>query len=126
MHEGVTLDLQVERGTPDEEFVAVAVGNAAAFRLSQERKESLQWQILRVEGGHDAHYRLVLMHPDRSVDIGLRHSLEKKLDMLSSLGLDGLRREFEECKRQGLVPVRLRHVRENYDTWSDDFWNWLG
>lgn len=126
MHEGVKIDLQVERGTPDEEFIAVAVGNSAAFRLSRERNEELQWQILRVEGGQEPHYRLVLRHPEKALDIGLKHSLEKELDRLSGIGIDGLRKEFEGCKRQGLVPVKLRHVRETSDTWNDDFWNWLG
>lgn len=126
MHEGITLDMQVQRGTTDEEFVAVAIGNSAAFNLSRDRNEKLQWQILRVEGGHQAHYRLVLRHPDKAVDIGLKHSLERELDRLSSLGIDGLRKEFEECKKQGLAPVKLRHVRETFDTWNDDFWNWLG
>ena len=44
MHRGVEIGIFLQPHLHEEEFVARALGNLAAYRLQQERKEPLQWQ----------------------------------------------------------------------------------
>lgn len=113
-------------GLTDENFIAEAIGNLAAFRLRRERGETLDWQVVRVDGTNNHHYRLVIRHPDRVLDLGLAKDLKRLLDTLSDETIDELHRRFEVAKREGLKPVPLRHVHETPDFWQDDFWNWMG
>ncbi len=82
--------------------------------------------MLRVEesGGH--HFRLVIRHPDRALDLGLGHDLQRHLDVLSDESVGELRHRYEEARKGGLKPTPLRHIRETVDFWRDDFWNWIG
>lgn len=98
----------------------------AAFRLARERQERLVWQVVRVEEGTSHHFRLVIAHPERVLDLGLARGVKSQLDALSSLTTDQLRDTLRSAESEGLQPVKLRHVREAVDYWRDDFWNWLG
>jgi len=111
---------------PDESFIAEALGNLAAFRLQQERGEALAWQVLRVEGSAGHHFRLIVRHPDRVLDLGIIHHLKRLLDSLSEETIEELRKQFEAAGREGLKPTRIRHVHETVDYWQDDFWYWFG
>jgi hypothetical protein len=126
MNRGLEIGLHLRPGLPDENFVAEAIGNLAAFRLQQDRGETLSWQVLRVEGSGSHHFRLVIRHPDRVLDIGIEHDLQRLLDSLSDETVDQLRKRFEAAENAGLKPTRIRHVHESVDFWRDDFWNWLG
>jgi len=120
------IGLHLKPGLTDENFIAEAIANLAAFRLQRERGETLAWQVVRVEGSGSHHFRLVIRHPDRALDIGIEHSLKRILDSLSNETVDQLRTRFEVAEREGLKPVRIRHVHESVGFWQDDFWNWLG
>jgi len=113
-------------GLSGENFIAEAIGNLAAFRLQQDRGEALAWQVVRVEGSGGHHFRLVIRHPERVLDLGIEHDLKRLLDSLSDETVEELRKRFEAAEREGLKPTRIRHVRETVDFWQDDFWNWLG
>jgi hypothetical protein len=126
MHRGLEIGLHLRPGLADENFVAKAIGNLAAFRLQQERGETLAWQVLRVDVSGAHHFRLVIRHPERVLDLGLGHDLRRWLDSLSDESVEDLRRRFEVAEREGLKPVELRHVHESADFWQDDFWNFLG
>ncbi|MGP8072481.1 MAG: DUF2004 domain-containing protein [Thermoplasmata archaeon] len=126
MHRGLELGLHLRPGLTDENFVAEAIGNLAAFRLQQKRGETLEWQVIRVELPHSHHIRLVIRHPDRVLDLGIEHDLKGLLDTLADETVEELRKRFEVAQREGLKPVRLRHVHESVDYWRDDFWNFLG
>ena len=126
MNRGLAVGLHLKPGLPDENFVAEAIGNLAAYLLQAERGESLGWQVLRVQGSGTHHFRLIVRHPTRVLDIGIAHALARHLDSLSDVTLDELRHRFRAAVEKGLQPVRLRHVRESVDFWTDDFWNWLG
>lgn len=125
-HRGLEVDLHLRPGLGEENFIAEAIGNVAAFRLQRERGEPLSWQVLRVEGSGAHHFRLVIRHPDRVLDIGIGPKLRRLLDSLSNETVEELRGRFDDAKREGLKPTRLRHVHESVDFWQDDFWNWLG
>lgn len=127
MHRGVEIGIHLEPGLRDEEFVARALGSLAGFRLQQERKEPLEWQVLRVQTSeHQHHYRLVVRHPDRVLDPGFRKDLEGILTQLSDETEDGLRSRFEAAEREGLRAQPVRHVREEVDFWEDKFWEYIG
>jgi len=126
MHRGVDIELHLVSGLPNENFVAEALGNVAAFRLQKDRGEPLAWQVVRVEARHSHHFRLVVRHPERALDPGFAHALARILDSLSKETVDDLRQELHVAERDGLRPTRLRHVHESVDYWNDDFWNWLG
>jgi hypothetical protein len=127
VHRGIEVGIHLRPGLEDENFIAGALANLAAYRLQQERKEPLEWQVLRVEGSPGQHhFRLVLRHPDRMLDLGLRENLGKTLDLLSQQTPDGLHHQLSEAEAAGLRPVPLRTVHETVDFWRDDFWNWLG
>ncbi len=126
MHRGLELDLHLSPGLAHENFVAEALGNLAAFHLQKERNEPLEWQVLRVAEAQHHHFRLVIRHPDRALDIGLSHALRKTLDDLSNESEEELNRRFHRARAEGLKPVPLRHVHESPDLWQDDFWNHLG
>ena len=126
MHRGLQIDLHLTPGLTDENFIAEAIGNLAAYRLQQERRETLAWQVLRVEGTGAHHFRLVIRHPDRLLDVGIEHDLKRRLDLLSNETVESLRHRFEKAEREGLKPAPLRHVHESADLWQDDFWNWFG
>jgi len=83
MHRGIEIGLHLKPGLGDENFIAHAIGNLAAFRLQQERGETLTWQVLRVEGSDGHHFRLVIRHPDRVLDAGITQNLKRLLDSLS-------------------------------------------
>jgi len=106
--------------------VATAIGNLVAYRLQQARGETLAWQVLRVELPHSHHYRLVLRHPERVLDVGFSHDAARLLDELSNETVEALRQRYHDAEKEGLSPVALRHVSEDVDFWRDDFWNWLG
>ncbi len=126
VHRGVELDLGLRPGLPNEGFVAEALGNLAAYELAGRRSEPLAWQIVRVEVGHSHHFRLIVRHPERRLDIGFLHDLREILHALSAQDVGTLRTGLAEAERHGLKLVRLRHVREQVDYWHDDFWNWIG
>lgn len=120
MHRGLEIGLHLRPGLTNENFIAEAIGNLAAFRLQQERSESLAWQVLRVEGSGTHHFRLVIRHPDRVLDIGIEHDLKRLLDSFSDEAVEELRSRFESAKREGLKPSQLRHIHESVDFWQDD------
>ncbi len=126
MHRGLEIDLHLSHGLKNENFVAEALGNLAAYELQRQRGEPLQWQVLRVEESHHHHFRLVVRHPARPLDIGLSHAIRKALDDLSDESEEELSRRFHEARAQGLVPTPLRHIHESPDLWQDDFWNHIG
>lgn len=126
MYRGIEVNLHLAPGLKNENFVAEALGNLAAYQLQQTREEPLQWQVIRVEESHQHHFRLVVRHPERVLDVGLTHALRKTLDELSRESEDELRRKFHDTMKKGLSPVALRHVHESPDLWQDDFWNHLG
>jgi hypothetical protein len=126
MHRGLEIGLHLKPGLTDENFIAEAIGNLAAFRLQQERGEALSWQVVRLEGSGGHYFRLVIRHPERVLDIGIERDLKRLLDSLSDETVQELRRRFEVAEREGLKPTRIRHAHESVDFWQDDFWNWLG
>jgi hypothetical protein len=126
MHRGIEVGIHLKPGLPDENFVGVAIGNLAAFRLQQQRHEALVWQVVRIELTNSHHFRLVIRHPERALDIGIGGDLKRILDSLSDETVDQLRSRFAAAQRDGLKPVVLRHLHEEVDFWQDDFWNWLG
>jgi len=125
-HRGIEIGLHLRPGLSDEAFVARAIGNLAAFRLGETRGERLDWQVIRVEMPNSHHYRLVLRHPDRVLDVGITRDLAALLHDLSKETVEELRARFEAAERDGMKPVPLRHVTEEVDFWRDDFWNWFG
>jgi hypothetical protein len=126
MHRGIEFGIYLESGLHDEDFVARAIGNLAAYRLQQDRNEPLEWQVLRVEGSRHHHYRLIVRHPERILDIGIKNDLSRILKDLSNETVDQLRARFKSAEREGLRPVQLRRVKEEVDFWQDDFWKYLG
>jgi hypothetical protein len=126
MHRGLEIGLHLKPGLPDEGFVAMAIGNLAAFRLQQKRREPLVWQVIRIESSGNHHFRLVIRHPERVLDVGIGQDLKRILDSLSEETVEELRRRFQGAQQEGLQPVALRHLHEEVDFWRDDFWNWLG
>ncbi len=126
MHRGIEIAIHFTSGLKNENFVAEALGNLAAFRLQKERGEPLEWQVVRVEESHQHHFRLVIRHPSRALDLGLTHAVKSTLDDLSKESEAELSRKFHDAKSHGLAPVPLRRVHESPDYWQDDFWNYLG
>ncbi len=125
-NKGVEIGIHLSPGLRDEEFVALALGNLAAFRLAGEKGEKLQWQVFRITGGRDHHFRLVVRHPEHVLDLGLRKKLEEHMSDLSGFSEDELRVRFQAAVKSGLNVQPLKTVPENLDLWSDNFWNWLG
>lgn len=120
------IGIHLSPGLRDEGFVALALGNLAAFRLAGEKGEKLQWQVFRITGGRDHHFRLVVRHPEHVLDLGLRKKLEEHMSDLSGFSEDELRVRFQAAVKSGLNVQPLKTVPENLDLWSDNFWNWLG
>jgi len=126
MHRGLEIGLHLRPGLSDESFVAMAIANLAAFRLEEQRHEPLVWQVLRIESSNSHHFRLVIRHPERVLDVGIGQDLKRILDDLSNETLNDLRLRFDRAQHSGLKPVEVRHLHEEVDFWQDDFWNWLG
>ena len=126
MHRGIEVGIYLRPGLGDDNFVAQALGNLAAFRVAAESRERLDWQVLRVEGQGRHHYRLVLRHPDRLVDLGFQAKVERALDDLSNESVEQLRARLRAAESAGLRVVPLRHVVEEVDLWQDDFWEGMG
>jgi hypothetical protein len=126
MHRGLEIGLHLTPGMNDENFVATAISNLAAFRLQQQRGEPLVWQVVRIETSSSHHFRLVIRHPERVLDLGIGEDLKRILDSLSNETVEDLRVRFDRAQRDGLKPVALRHLHEEVDFWRDDFWNWMG
>jgi hypothetical protein len=124
---GVQVGIHLQPGLPDENSIATALGNLAGFELGRARNESLQWQVLRVETSPGQyHFRLIIRHPERVLDLGIQKALARLLEDLSDETPDQLAKRFEEAKSNGLTPVPLRPIEEPVDYWRDDFWNWIG
>ena len=126
MSRWIDVGIYLRPGIPDEPFVAGALGNLAALELERERGETLEWQVLRVEGSRPHHYRLVVRHPARALDLGLRGNLGRVLDQLSAESSEELRARLRTAVAAGAKPVALRTVRDEVDFWQDDFWTFLG
>jgi hypothetical protein len=69
---------------------------------------------------------LVVRHPDRVLDLGIRRDLSRILKDMSDETLEQLRSRFQSALDKGLKPVPLRHLKEEVDFWLDDFWNYIG
>ncbi len=126
MRRGIEIAIYLREGLKDEDFVAEALGNLAAYRLQKKRGESLLWQVLHVGGPNGHHFRLVVHHPERILDIGIKGDLSSILEDLSNETLEQLREKFQAAQKEGLKPVSLRKVKEEDDFWLDDFWNHIG
>ncbi len=127
MHRGVEIAIYLQPHLRDEDSVARALGNLAAYSLSQERREPLAWQLLRVQTSeHQHHYRLIVRHPDRVLDPGFRTDLEGILSKLSDESEEQLRESFAAAEHEGLKAQPLRHLREPVDFWEDRFWEYVG
>ena len=126
VRKGLDVGIHLRSGLPDEGFVAFALGNLAAYELGEKRREHLTWQVLRVEGTEPHHYRLVVRHPERWLDVGFERDLAEILDRLSDESLDDLRARLRAAQATGLTPVALRSVPAEVDFWQDDFWIWIG
>jgi hypothetical protein len=126
MHRGIQIDLRLNPTLADEMFVAEALGNLAAFELVRERGETLHWQVLHITGMGPHHFRLILAHPERALDLGLMAALKRSLDHLSAESVEGLRTALATAQGNGLSVVPVRTIHESVDYWRDDFWNWLG
>jgi hypothetical protein len=126
MHRGVETEIYLRPDLTDDNFIAQALGNLAAFELAAQRHERLVWQILRVEMTHRHHYRLLIAHPDRRLDLGIKNDLKGILDWLSALRVEELKAALDRSVSQGLSPVPLRTVHEVVDFWQDDFWTAIG
>jgi hypothetical protein len=124
---GLEVGIYLQPELRDEAFVAQALGNLAAFKLQQLRKEKLEWQVLRVNGSAGQHhYRLVIRHPERVLDLGIHHDLSSTLNDLSHESEEELARRLSQAEAEGLQPVPLRTIHEAVDYWRDDFWHWMG
>ncbi len=126
VHRGIEVGLHLRSGLHEEEFVARAIGNLAAYRLQRDRNEPLEWQVLRVQESSGHHYRLVIRHPERVLDLGIKEDLARILEDLSDESEDRLRERFARAEREGLRPVSVRRVKQEVDFWQDDFWNYIG
>lgn len=126
MHRGIEIGIHLSPGLSDDNFVALALGNLAAHLLQKARGETLEWQVLRIEETRTHHYRLVLRHPDRVLDVGLMRDLKGTLDSLAQESVEELRQKYHVAQAEGLKSVTLRTLHEVPDYWRDDFWNWMG
>jgi hypothetical protein len=127
MTRGLDVGIHLRPDLSNEGFVAQALGNLAAFELQRRRKEALQWQVLRIEGSPgEHHYRLVIRHPDRVLDLGIQQDLVRILNDLSNETEQQLAQRFVAAQSQGLQPQPVRSLHEEVDYWRDDFWNWFG
>ncbi len=126
MHRGVEIDIHLRAGLHGDEFVARAIGNLAAYRLQKKRGEALDWQVLRVDESSRHHFRLIVRHPERVLEVGFKSDLAGILEELSNETITQLRERFMAAEREGMKPVPLRRVKEEVDFWRDDFWNYIG
>ncbi len=129
MTRGFELDIGLRPGLADENAVAVALGNLAAAELQRERKEPLEWKLVRVEevsGRH--HFAILVRHPARLLDVGIHAQLRRILEGLSPLTEEDLRSRFERAKAAGLHPIPLTETEEQADYWLDEDWVlwWVG
>ncbi len=126
MRRGFAFGLHLREGLSDEDAVARALANLAADRLQRERGERLAWQVLRVEGLREHHYRPVVRHPERALDSGIKAHLARLLRELSGESVESLAARFAAAERQGLRAAPLRRVQEE-DLWEhDDYWQYIG
>ena len=126
---GIELTFGLNPGLQSEDAVAVALGNLTGWQLVGQRKERLEWRILRVQEIPDGHhYVLLLRHPDRLLDFGLKGDLRQVLESLQSGSEQQILDRFGEVCRSGRTPVKLETVREKADYWLDDDWalHWVG
>ena len=126
MHRGVEAELYLRPGLAEDNFVAMALGNLAGRDLAAARHERLVWQILRVELTHQHHFRLLIAHPDRRLDLGIKEDLKGILGRLSDLTVEALHAELDRARAGGLEVVPLRTVHEVVDFWQDNFWTAIG
>lgn len=127
MHRGVELGIYLRPHLHEEESVARALANLAAWRLQEERKERLEWRVLRVQTSeHQHHYRLVVRHPEHMLDLGFRQDLEHLLAELSNETEEEVHAKLAAAEREGLKPQPVRFVKEEVDFWEDKFWEYAG
>lgn len=126
MSRGIDVGIYLRSGLDNDNFIAAALGNLAAWRLGIDRKERLEWQVFRVEGSAHHHYRLAIRHPERALDLGAKPDLARILDDLSNEDVDALRGRLKTAEANGLRAVPLRTIAQEVDFWQDDFWNFIG
>lgn len=127
MGRGIEIAIHLTPGPADTDSIATDLGNLAAFRLGKHRGEPLTWQVLRVVESDGKHfYRLIVRHPNRVLDIGIRTDLVRILKDLSNDSPTELQAAMRAAEVEGLHRVPLRTIRYEVDYWRDDFWNAIG
>lgn len=127
MSRGIEVAIHLTPGLADADAIATDLGNLSAYRLSQQRGEPLEWQILRVVESDGQHfYRLIIRHPQRMLDVGIHSDLGRILDEVSKSPPSQLREAVRAAQSEGLRRVPLRTIHYEVDYWRDDFWNAIG
>jgi hypothetical protein len=127
MNRGIEVAIHLTPGPTDTDRIAMCLGNVAAYRLGLQRGERLDWQVLRVqESGGKHFYRLLVRHPERVLDLGIRTDLARILDEVSANTPTELEESLQKARSEGARVIPLRTVQYEVDYWRDDFWNWIG
>ena len=129
MTRGFELDIVLRPGLAEENATAIALGNLGAAELQRERKEPLEWKIVRVDHLREGHHFAILVrHPEHLIEFGVHAQLKRILEGLSPLSEEELLSRFEQAKSDGLRPIPLTYVEEQVDYWLDEDWTlgWVG
>ncbi|MFZ0699692.1 MAG: hypothetical protein WAN74_05840 [Thermoplasmata archaeon] len=127
MSRGIEIAIHLTPGPTDVDSIACDLGNLAAFRLGRQRDEPLDWQVLRVVESDGKHFfRLIIRHPTRLLDVGIRADLARILKEISKSSPADLEEALRGAESEGLHKVPIRTVQYEVDYWRDDFWNAIG
>lgn len=115
---GLTVDFDVDDPSPAGVATAQALANLAVFNVGQVRHEGLDWQILGSEARLAGPYRLVVRHPERRLDLGLKHDLFREIGRLQELSREQLEQVLLEAVDRGLTLHPLRRLPPGANPWT--------
>jgi hypothetical protein len=123
MEKGLEISFQVAGGEGKKivEALANLVGNEFIGELE------LQWRIFDVTLGKERFYKVCYSGPKLSrLHPHIEKRIKSRFDELAHFSMDDLMSKYhEERKGSGFKIQNIQELKEEYDLWQDNFWQYF-
>lgn len=119
------LEITFTVADKDERRIVEALANVVGNEFL--REFNVDWRIFRVDKGEDRFYKVCFIGKKLSrLHPLIEERVKKRFDELSKYQKDVLLKRFNTEKTKTSFKLRpVRDIREEYDLWNDNFWQYF-